>query len=443
MKTSQWIGLLFMIGLLLLLWQLRNILLMIFGSIVLAVAIDTLALIPQTYGFRRGGSLVITVLTLIVMAIVVGVIVVPPLFEQFTTLFRVMLDGLATAPTALNEWFERAQDWIQNINPIQLGDPDTLIQPEFEGTQDSILDPITLDLPSVRDIINSLTPQVSNLINQSVNFFTNSLTTLVSLFLLVALTILLSVNPYAYVNAFVVIFPSFYRPRIRYILRRCEVALRSWLVGILLTSLMVMGLSAVGLWLLGVPLVLANAVLAGLFNFIPNIGPTLSVVAPMATAFRVSPWHPLLVLILYVGIQQLESFVLTPIVMSRQVSLLPGLTLLAQVVFATFFGIPGLFLAVPLAAVIQVWIQETLIRDVLDPWTGQRSFPATSPVLELQPGTKIPERKLHPDPYANGNSEISSSGLNGSESNRNTPEQASESDQSTAQTEAQTDGTIS
>lgn len=437
MKISQWIGLLFLTGLLLLLWQLRTILLMIFGSIVLAVAIDTLALVPQQYGFRRASSLVITVLTLIVIAIVVGVIVVPPLFEQFTTLFRVMLEGLTTAPTAINEWFERAQDWIQNINPIQFSNPDTIPQPELEESSELVLDPITVDLPSLRDIINGLSPQISSLLNQSVNFFTNSLTTLVSLFLLVALTMLLTANPYAYISAFVLIFPSFYRPRIRYILRRCEVALRSWLVGILLTSLMVMGLSAVGLWLLGVPLVLANAVLAGVFNFIPNIGPTLSVVAPMATAFRVSPWHPLLVLVLYVGIQQLESFVLTPIVMSRQVSLLPGLTLLAQVVFATFFGIPGLFLAVPLAAVLQVWIQEALIRDVLDPWIGQRTFPATSPVLQLQPENKIPEPKIHPDPYANGNSELgdpglNSSGLNGSGSNRPASEQGSESDQSKA-----------
>ncbi len=398
MKTSQWIGLLFLIGLLLLLWQLRNILLMIFGSIVLAVAVDTLALIPQRYGFRRSDSLIITVLTLLVMAIVVGVIVVPPLLEQFTALFRVMLDGLVNTPPALNEWFERAQEWVQTINPIQLGDPSDLPQPEFGSDDESTLDPIIFELPSLRDVINSLTPQISNLVNQSVSFFTTSFANVVSLFLLAVLTILLAIDPHSYVSAFVVIFPSFYRPRIRYILHRCEVALRSWLVGVLLTSLLVMLLSGVGLWILGVPLVLANAVLAGLFNFIPNIGPTLSVVAPMATAFQVSPWHPLLVLILYVGIQQLESFVLTPIVMSRQISLLPGLTLLAQVVFATFFGVPGLFLAVPLTAVLQVWIQEALIRDVLDPWTeSQRNIPDTSPVLRLETGIKtLDERDNKP-----------------------------------------------
>ncbi|NJK62340.1 MAG: AI-2E family transporter [Synechococcaceae cyanobacterium SM2_3_1] len=199
------------------------------------------------------------------------------------------------------------------------------------------------------------------------------------------LTILLLLDPLAYTRVFTQIFPCFYRPRIAFILQQCEVTLRSWLVGILLTSVMVTLLSAMGLLILRVPYVLANAVLAGMLNFIPNIGPTLSVVAPMAAALTVSAWKAIFVLILYILIQQLESTVLTPVVMSRQVSLLPGLTLMAQVVFATFFGVLGLLLAVPLAAVLQIWIREALIRDILDPWTTPRAlaphiFPESHPL---------------------------------------------------------------
>ncbi len=346
MTFAQWLGLGALLGLLILLWQIRQIALLVFGAIVLAVALDTLAQFPQRYGFRRGPSIAITGLTVLVGAILVGLIVVPPLADQLGRLFTdVVPDGIF-----------QAQQLIENF----------------------ILSlPTDIELPTLRELANSLVPQATELVRQARDFFSQSFTaffaTLLNLLFVIILTILLLVDPQAYNRAFVSVFPAFYRPRIRYILKRCELALRGWLLGIMLTSTLVMLLSGIGLWILGVPLILANAVLAGVFNFIPNIGPTLSVVAPMLVALTDAPWKSLAVLGLYILIQQLESSVFTPIVMSRQVSLLPALTLVAQITSAFFFGVLGLFLAVPLAAIVQVWIQEVLIRDVLDPWQGSRT----------------------------------------------------------------------
>ena len=123
-----------------------------------------------------------------------------------------------------------------------------------------------------------------------------------------------------------------------------------------------------GLFVLGIPLPLAQAALAGILTFIPNVGPVLSVIPPMAIALLDAPWKSLAVLGLYVGIQQLETNVLTPIVMAQQVSLLPAVTLLSQVFFATFFGLLGLVLALPLTVVAQIWLKEVLIKDNLDNW---------------------------------------------------------------------------
>jgi predicted PurR-regulated permease PerM len=81
-----------------------------------------------------------------------------------------------------------------------------------------------------------------------------------------------------------------------------------------------------------------------------------------------APWKALAVVILYIVIQQVETTILTPIVMQRQVSLLPAVTLLAQVIFAVFFGLLGLFLALPITVVAQVWIKEVLVKDILDRW---------------------------------------------------------------------------
>mgnify|MGYP001133799812 CR=1 FL=1 len=366
MTFAQWLGLGALLGLLVLLWQIRQILLLVFAAIVLAVALDTLAQIPQRYGFRRGPSLLITGLTVLVGAILVGLIVVPPLADQLRRLFT---DGVPAGIVQAQRLFESL---ILSL-------------------------PTDIELPTLRELANSLVPQATELVRQVRDFFSESFTaffaTLLNLLFVIILTILLLVDPQAYSRAFVSVFPAFYRPRVRYILKRCELALRGWLMGILVTSSLVMLLSGIGLWILGVPLSLANAVLAGLFNFIPNIGPTLSVVAPMLVALTDAPWKSLAVLGLYILIQQLESSVFTPIVMSRQVSLLPALTLIAQITSAFFFGVLGLFLAVPLAAILQVWIQEVLIRDVLDPWQGSRSG-----TLPLAKGDGIPAPQEKPKP---------------------------------------------
>jgi predicted PurR-regulated permease PerM len=128
-------------------------------------------------------------------------------------------------------------------------------------------------------------------------------------------------------------------------------------------------LAAVSLLLLGVKLVAANAVLAGLLNIIPNVGPTLSTLFPMAVALLDAPWKAAAVLVTYIIIQNLESYVITPSVMHHQLKLLPGLTLTAQLIFTVLFGPLGLILALPLAVCLQVIVREVLIRDILDHWT--------------------------------------------------------------------------
>jgi predicted PurR-regulated permease PerM len=82
-----------------------------------------------------------------------------------------------------------------------------------------------------------------------------------------------------------------------------------------------------------------------------------------------SPWKAVAVLVAYIIIQNLESYVITPSVMHHQLKLLPGLTLTAQLIFTVLFGPLGLILALPLAVCLQVILREVLIHDVLDQWT--------------------------------------------------------------------------
>jgi predicted PurR-regulated permease PerM len=196
-------------------------------------------------------------------------------------------------------------------------------------------------------------------------------TVLLKTLFVVAVALMVAAQPTAYREALLLLVPSFYRRRARQVLLQCGEALSAWMGGVLISSLCVGTLAAIGLSLLGVRLVAANAVLAGVLNIIPNLGPTLSTLFPMSVALLESPWKALAVLALYVVVQNLESYLITPSVMHHQLRLLPGLTLSAQFLFTVLFGPLGLVLALPLAVCLQVILREIVIHDILDRWKAK------------------------------------------------------------------------
>ncbi|MEL7418365.1 MAG: AI-2E family transporter, partial [Cyanobacteria bacterium J06555_3] len=220
--------------------------------------------------------------------------------------------------------------------------------------------------------LESLTQNIQSYMDQFIgNFFdlfSSTLGVVLNSLLVIVVTIMLLSNPTPYKQIFLLMFPAFYRQRVQTIVKKCESNLGGWAIGILFNMAVIAIMSGIGLLILGVRLPLANSLLAGMLTFIPNLGPVLSVVPPAAMALLDAPWKALAVVILYVVIQQVESNVLTPIVMQKQVSLLPAITLLSQVAFAVFFGLLGLFLALPITVVAQVWLKEVLVKDILDRW---------------------------------------------------------------------------
>lgn len=338
MSLGKWIGLLAFILSLYILWQIRQVLLLIFAAVVLANALNVLVERFSRSGMKRPVAVLLSVFVL--LAVLVGFfwVIVPPFAAQFQELSRLVPKGI-----------ERFSLWIETL-------------------QGRISPQLIQYLPDVDQLIRQLQPLVNRLLGGGLTFFSNSLGFIGQFLLVIILTLMLLANPEAYRKSFIRLFPAFYRRRVDYILDECTIALRGWLIGILFNMCVIALLSFVGLLILRIPLALAQAALAGLFTFIPNIGPTLSVIPPIAIALLENPWKSLAVLILYIVIQQVESNLLTPYVMAQQVSLLPAITLLAQVFFATFFGSLGLLLALPLTVVGQVWLKEVIIIDILDRW---------------------------------------------------------------------------
>lgn len=338
MNLGQWLGLLAIVISIYILWQMRQILLLVFAAVILATALNRLARGFQRSGMRRSFAVVLSVS--IFLAFVVGFfwLIVPPFIQQFQELTIRVPEGL----DLLNTWIE------------QIG---TRIPPQ-----------LTPFLPDIDSLSQQAQPFFNRVLGGSFAFVSGSLEFVLKFLLAIVLTAMMLANPHAYRQGFVRLFPSFYRRRADGILHECEETLGKWLIGTLISMGVVALMSMVGLSILQIPAALALAILAGFLNLIPNLGPTISLIPAMAIALLDSPVKSLAVLTLYFIIQQIESNFLTPYIMAQQVSLLPAVTLLSQVFFATFFGFLGLLLALPLTVVGKIWFREVLLEDVLDQW---------------------------------------------------------------------------
>lgn len=370
MKLGDWIGLFGILASLYILWSIRFIALLLFMAVVVAIALNSFVRRLQQAGMPRRAAIpiVLTVTFLLVTLFFLGV--VPPFVEQFSRLIDLLLQGLQDLPDGLAFLEEQLN--------------------RLPGQQ--------LRLPRLDEFFNWLTSAESGLLeifNNFFLFFNSSVRIVLQTLLVLILSLMLLGNPAVYRSGLLRLLPAFYRQRADAILQDCEVALCHWLGGICLNSLFIFSISFVGLWVLGIRLVLAHALIAGLLNFIPNIGPGLSVVFPVTVALlSPDPWKAIPVIVLYVVIQQVESYWLTPAVMARQVSLPPAVTLVAQIFFASVFGFLGLLLALPLAVVVKIWVQELLIEDILDRWDMPR-FPRRTAALSSEAADSVLEPVSH------------------------------------------------
>ncbi|NJM95762.1 MAG: AI-2E family transporter [Acaryochloridaceae cyanobacterium CSU_5_19] len=345
MNLGKWIGLIVFLVSLYILWEIRQVLLLGFTAIVLASSLNGFIQRLTRRGVRRGLAVLLSVVLLAGIAGVIGLLIIPPFIAESKQLATLVPQSL-----------ERLELYIQQLQTAgpELGLPIAGIQI-----------PIETLLANIREKIPALTEQ---LFSNFFALFSNSLVVALNILLILVLTIMLLVDPNQYRRMFIRLFPAFYRRRIDYILDLCDTALDNWIAGILFNMLVIALCSGAVLWLLGVKLVLANALIAGLLEAIPNIGPTISLIPAMAIALLDAPWKAGLVLILYIVIQQLEQYILVPAVMAKQLSLAPAVTLLSQIIFAIFFGFLGLLLALPLIVVGQIWVKEILVKDILDHW---------------------------------------------------------------------------
>lgn len=201
---------------------------------------------------------------------------------------------------------------------------------------------------------------------QVMGSFATSIGVMTNAFVIFVLGIFLAASPSLYRDGFVSLFSKSFQPRLNEVMDKAHETLSLWMFAKLISMTVVAILTVIGLIVLGIPMPFALALIAALFTFIPNIGPFIGLIPAVLIAFLEGADKALYVVFLYLGIQVIETYLITPFVEKRIVSLPPALTLLWLILFGMLTGIFGIMLAAPLLAVIIVVVKELYVKDYLN-----------------------------------------------------------------------------
>ncbi|HYE41176.1 MAG TPA: AI-2E family transporter [Ramlibacter sp.] len=330
-RTALVVSLIIFTGLVLaMIWYASDVFLVLFAGILLAVLLraPTNWLVEHT----RVTETVALSFSIAVMAILLATLVylfAVPMAEQVGQL----LDTLPRSMARMRQWL-RAHEWTKPLQPLVA-----------EITR------MRLDM---------------QLLGRAGGLITSTMSAIGGLAVVVFMGIYLAAQPRLYQRGVMHLLPRKGRPRAYEVMDEIAKVLRWWLVGRLVT-MTVVGLAAgLGLWWLGVPLAFTLGVLTGLLEFVPYIGPVLSAAPPLLIAFNLDPQLAFYVLLLYVGIQSAENYLLTPLIEQRAVSLPPALVVFSTLLLAAMAGPLGVILASPLTATCIVAVKLLYVEDVVE-----------------------------------------------------------------------------
>ncbi len=347
MSSSSYFKLVVILITSLIIWTLRDFLLLIICSLVISNIVCNLCNQMQK-GLKIPRSLslflVLTIISVIVFTIFI--LVLPPFINEFNEILVDIPNGLSKINILINT----------NLNKLN-----NLFYGEKSDNAVDIFNLINnvVTIPDVSTIAKAIQESFKNLINIAGNLGSG----LLKLIFVLAVSLMISIEPKQYKENILLLIPKNYRNKFRNILEKCNIALSNWTFSMVISSLSVGLLSLIVLSILDVKYVVSNALIAMVLNVIPNIGPVISGIFPISIALLDNFWKPMVVFGAYVIIQNIESYIIMPSIMKKKANLLPGLTLISQFGFTFIFGPLGLILSLPLAVVIQVIIKES-IKDI-------------------------------------------------------------------------------
>jgi predicted PurR-regulated permease PerM len=320
-----------LVALALIIRSVAQILLLAFAAVLLAILLRSLSGILHHYTrIPEKPSLALVIIGLIALIGLGGWLLIPSVADQLNALLELIPNSVAQIRQAISRvpLGARIMEWVP------------------------------------QDV--SLLPDGTSIARRIGGIFSTTIGILGSLMILIFLGIYMAIEPQTYVNGIVKLVPPDRRDRAHEVFSALGTTLRRWLLAKIAAMVVIGTLTTIGLWLLGMPLALALGVIAALLSFIPNIGPVLAEIPAVLIAFnQEGPLMPLWVLLLYLGIQAVESYLLLPMLLRESIELPPVMVLLAVMILGSFFGILGIFVAAPLMASVMVLVKMLYIEDTL------------------------------------------------------------------------------
>jgi len=195
------------------------------------------------------------------------------------------------------------------------------------------------------------------------SFFKSTFGVFGDIYVVLFLGIFFTVSPGIYKKGIVQLIPKKRQQKGEDVLDKLGENLKKWLIGKIFAMAVVMILTAIGLAIIGVPMWLVLAIIAGLLNFIPNFGPLIAMIPAVLVGLMQSPSTAALVAGMYILIQVVESNFITPLVQQKLIKTPPALIITAQLLISPLTGGWGLVLATPLMVIIMILVQELYIKE--------------------------------------------------------------------------------
>lgn len=308
------------------LYAIRDVLAILFIAIVFASAVDPWVDRMQRFRIPRGLGIVLILLAGATIVILSIALLVPPIVTEVTQI-------ASTFPSYYQNILETVERFQRTSTNL--------------GIQNSVQD----GLSSISDSLSRLT---SGLFAGLTGIFGG----IFSLLGFLMLTFYLTVEERGMKKFIASVAPPHYQPYLAQKIHEIQRKMGAWFRGQLILSLVIGVVTYVGLLALGVDYALVLALFAGVFEFVPYVGPIISAIPAVFLAFAESPVKALLVLVLYIIIQQLENQVLVPKIMQKAVGLNPVVVIVVMLIGAKLAGLLGMILAVPTATIISIFAAD-------------------------------------------------------------------------------------
>ncbi|MFA7243774.1 MAG: AI-2E family transporter [Patescibacteria group bacterium] len=226
--------------------------------------------------------------------------------------------------------------------------------------------------PIIQNNLDAITRGVGGLSSGFVSLTASIFGGVVTFITAIVLFVYLLLDAHAPRKLALYLIPSEYRDRIIAVIRKVSDKVGAWFRGQLLLGLIVGLMDLIGLLIIGVPYALTLAVIAAVLEIVPLIGPIIAGIIAALVALTVSPIMALIVVALFILVQQLENNILVPNIMKKAVGLSPVIIIIAILIGARLLGIAGAMLAVPISASIAVIVAEwPTIKKTLETDAGK------------------------------------------------------------------------